>query len=46
MLQQPVERVAVAGSDLMQQPIDRDVVSNILQQPVERVAVANSDLMQ
>ena len=46
MLQQPVERVAVAGSDLMQYPVDKDVVSNMLQQPMERVAVASSNLMQ
>ena len=46
MLQQPVERVAVAGLDLMQQPVDKDVVSIMLQQPVERVAVASSDLMK
>ena len=46
MVQQPVDREVVAGSDFLQQLDDRGVVSNMLQQPMERVAVAGSDLMQ
>ena len=46
IVQQPVDREVVAGSDFLQQLDDRGVVSNILQQPVERVVVAGSDLMQ
>ena len=46
IVQQPVDREVVAGSDFLQQLDDRGVVSYMLQQPMERVAVAGSDLMQ
>ena len=46
IVQQPVDKEVVAGSNFLQQLDDRGVVSNMLQQPVERIAVAGSNLMQ